>query len=113
MNALVYLFSIHCNIFRCLYAYAHLAAFDSGDNDFDVVTDVDKDGMLRGPNIDLLREVCSRTDRPVIASGGVSSLDDLAALRDIVPHGLEGAIIGRALYDGAFTLPAALDVAGQ
>lgn len=78
-----------------------------------VVTDVDKDGMLRGPNIDLLREVCSRTDRPVIASGGVSSLDDLAALRDIVPHGLEGAIIGRALYDGAFTLPAALDVAGQ
>lgn len=78
-----------------------------------VVTDVDKDGMLKGPNVDLLREVCSRTDRPVIASGGVSSLDDLAVLRELVPHGLEGAIIGKALYDGAFTLPAALDVATQ
>ncbi|UOQ58250.1 bifunctional 1-(5-phosphoribosyl)-5-((5-phosphoribosylamino)methylideneamino)imidazole-4-carboxamide isomerase/phosphoribosylanthranilate isomerase PriA [Leucobacter allii] len=77
-----------------------------------VVTDVTKDGTLRGPNIDLLTRVCARTDRPVIASGGVSSLDDLAALRRIVPLGVEGAIVGKALYDGAFTLPAALDVAG-
>ena len=78
-----------------------------------VVTDVTKDGTLRGPNIDLLRQVCARTDRPVVASGGISSLDDIAALREVVPLGVEGAIIGKALYDGAFTLPAALDVAGH
>lgn len=78
-----------------------------------VVTDVTKDGTLRGPNIDLLTGVCARTERPVVASGGVSSLDDLAALREIVPLGVEGAIVGKALYDGAFTLPAALDVAGR
>jgi len=54
-----------------------------------------------------------RTHRPVIASGGVSSLDDIAALRDLVPLGLEGAIVGKALYAGAFTLPEALDVAGR
>lgn len=73
-----------------------------------VVTDVTKDGTLRGPNLDLLREVCSRTDRPVVASGGVSSLDDLVALRSLVPLGVEGAIVGKALYAGAFTLPQAL-----
>ncbi|QIM16895.1 bifunctional 1-(5-phosphoribosyl)-5-((5-phosphoribosylamino)methylideneamino)imidazole-4-carboxamide isomerase/phosphoribosylanthranilate isomerase PriA [Leucobacter insecticola] len=78
-----------------------------------VVTDVTKDGTMRGPNVDLLRQVCARTDRPVVASGGISHLDDIAALREIVPLGVEGAIIGKALYDGAFTLPAALDVAGR
>lgn len=78
-----------------------------------VVTDVNKDGMLKGPNLDLLRQVCSRTDRPVVASGGVSTLEDLAALRNLVPEGVEGAIIGSALYRGAFTLPDALDVAGR
>ncbi|MFD5599682.1 bifunctional 1-(5-phosphoribosyl)-5-((5-phosphoribosylamino)methylideneamino)imidazole-4-carboxamide isomerase/phosphoribosylanthranilate isomerase PriA [Leucobacter sp. NPDC058333] len=78
-----------------------------------VVTDVTKDGTMRGPNIDLLSKVCARTDRPIVASGGISSLDDLAALRQLVPSGLEGAIVGKALYDGAFTLPAALDVAGR
>ncbi|MBN9606927.1 MAG: bifunctional 1-(5-phosphoribosyl)-5-((5-phosphoribosylamino)methylideneamino)imidazole-4-carboxamide isomerase/phosphoribosylanthranilate isomerase PriA [Actinomycetales bacterium] len=78
-----------------------------------VVTDVTKDGTLRGPNLDLLRQVMERTPRPVIASGGISSLDDIAALRDLVPHGLEGAIVGKALYAGAFTLPEALDVAGD
>lgn len=78
-----------------------------------VVTDVTKDGTLRGPNIDLLTQVCARTDRPVVASGGVSNLDDIAALRDLVPLGVEGAIVGKALYAGAFTLPAALDVAGR
>lgn len=78
-----------------------------------VVTDVTKDGTLRGPNLELLRKVCDRTERPVVASGGVSSLDDLIALRELVPRGLEGAIIGKALYDGAFTLPAALDVSGR
>jgi phosphoribosylanthranilate isomerase len=76
-----------------------------------VVTDVTKDGTLKGPNVDLLREVCSRTDRPVIASGGVSSLEDLRTLRQLVSAGVEGAIVGKALYAGAFTLPEALAVA--
>ncbi|GGT54091.1 bifunctional 1-(5-phosphoribosyl)-5-((5-phosphoribosylamino)methylideneamino)imidazole-4-carboxamide isomerase/phosphoribosylanthranilate isomerase PriA [Actinomadura citrea] len=74
-----------------------------------VVTDVTKDGTLRGPNTGLLREVCSRTDRPVVASGGVSSLDDLRALAGLVPDGVEGAIVGKALYAGAFTLEEALE----
>jgi 1-(5-phosphoribosyl)-5-[(5-phosphoribosylamino)methylideneamino] imidazole-4-carboxamide isomerase/N-(5'phosphoribosyl)anthranilate isomerase len=78
-----------------------------------VVTDVTKDGTLRGPNLDLLRQVMERTSRPVVASGGISSLDDIAALRELVPLGLEGAIVGKALYAGAFTLPEALDVAGH
>jgi len=77
-----------------------------------VVTDVTKDGTMRGPNIDLLREVLERTDHQVIASGGIASLDDIAALRELVPLGLEGAILGKALYAGAFTLSEALDVAG-
>ena len=76
-----------------------------------VVTDVTKDGMLNGPNLELLREVATRTDKPVVASGGISSLDDIAALRDLVPLGVEGAIVGKALYAGAFTLAEALDVA--
>jgi phosphoribosylformimino-5-aminoimidazole carboxamide ribotide isomerase/phosphoribosylanthranilate isomerase len=76
-----------------------------------VVTDVTKDGTLRGPNLELLRQVTDRTDRPVVASGGVSSLDDIIALRGLVPDGVEGAIIGKALYSGAFTLAEALDVA--
>lgn len=78
-----------------------------------VVTDVTKDGTLRGPNTDLLRQVCAHTDAPVVASGGVSSLDDLRALRELVPLGVEGAIVGKALYAGAFSLPEALDVAGR
>lgn len=78
-----------------------------------VVTDVAKDGTLRGPNLELLAQVCAATDAPVVASGGVSSLDDLVALRALVPLGVEGAIIGKALYAGAFTLPEALDVAGR
>ena len=78
-----------------------------------VVTDVTKDGTLKGPNLELLKQVAQRTEKPVVASGGVSSLDDIAALRELVPHGVEGAIVGKALYAGAFTLVAALDVAGQ
>ena len=78
-----------------------------------VVTDVNKDGMLKGPNLDLLREVCERTDRPVVASGGVSTLADIEAIRALVTVGVEGAIVGSALYRGAFTLPEALDVAGR
>ncbi|MGL4174739.1 MAG: bifunctional 1-(5-phosphoribosyl)-5-((5-phosphoribosylamino)methylideneamino)imidazole-4-carboxamide isomerase/phosphoribosylanthranilate isomerase PriA [Dermatophilaceae bacterium] len=78
-----------------------------------VVTDVAKDGMLQGPNLALLRDVCSRTDRPVVASGGIATLDDIAAIRALVDEGVEGAIIGSALYRGAFTLTEALDVAGR
>jgi len=78
-----------------------------------VLTDVTKDGTLRGPNLELLAQVCAATDAPVVASGGVSSLEDLVALRALVPLGIEGAIVGKALYAGAFTLPEALDVAGR
>jgi phosphoribosyl isomerase A len=73
-----------------------------------VVTDVHKDGTLTGPNLQLLRDVCARTDSPVVASGGVSSLDDLRAIAGLVDVGVEGAIVGKALYAGAFTLPEAL-----
>ena len=73
-----------------------------------VVTDVASDGMLRGPNLDLLRQVCAATTRPVIASGGVSSLADLAALAGMRADGVDGAIIGTALYEGSFTLADAL-----
>ncbi|HEY1643475.1 MAG TPA: bifunctional 1-(5-phosphoribosyl)-5-((5-phosphoribosylamino)methylideneamino)imidazole-4-carboxamide isomerase/phosphoribosylanthranilate isomerase PriA [Streptosporangiaceae bacterium] len=73
-----------------------------------VVTDVAKDGMLQGPNLDLLRRVCARTSAPVIASGGVSSLDDLRAIAGLISAGVDGAIVGKALYAGAFTLPEAL-----
>jgi len=75
-----------------------------------VVTDVNRDGTLTGPNLDLLRDVCARTDRPVIASGGVSTLDDLRALRALEADGVEGVIVGKALYAGAFTVPEALAV---
>ncbi len=71
-----------------------------------VVTDVRRDGTLTGPNLDLLRSVTAATDRPVVASGGVSSLDDLRAIAGVA--GVEGAIVGKALYAGAFTLPEAL-----
>jgi phosphoribosyl isomerase A len=73
-----------------------------------VVTDVRRDGTLTGPNLELLRSVCAATDRPVVASGGVSSLADLRALRELVPLGVEGAIVGKALYAGEFTLEQAL-----
>lgn len=78
-----------------------------------VVTDVNSDGMLSGPNFELLEAVCARTDAAVIASGGISTLDDLRRLRELVVDGVEGAIIGTALYAGNFTLPEALDVAGR
>ena len=77
-----------------------------------VVTDVTKDGTLQGPNLDLLSSVAERTDAPVIASGGVSSLDDLRAIATLAGNGIEGAIIGKALYAGRFTLPQALAAVG-
>lgn len=73
-----------------------------------VVTDVTKDGTLTGPNLDLLKEVCRVTSAPVVASGGISSLSDIEALCSLHAMGVEGAIIGKALYSGAFTLPQAL-----
>ena len=73
-----------------------------------VLTDVHRDGTLTGPNLQLLRDVCARTPAAVVASGGVSSLDDLRAIASLVPVGVEGAIVGKALYAGAFTLPEAL-----
>ena len=73
-----------------------------------VVTDVNKDGMLAGPNLELLRDVCTATDAPVIASGGVTTLDDVRALMGLVEVGVEGAIAGTALYEGRFTLEDAL-----
>ncbi|CAN3980152.1 bifunctional 1-(5-phosphoribosyl)-5-((5-phosphoribosylamino)methylideneamino)imidazole-4-carboxamide isomerase/phosphoribosylanthranilate isomerase PriA [Kitasatospora purpeofusca] len=74
-----------------------------------VVTDVDRDGTLTGPNLQLLRDVCAATDRPVVASGGVSSLDDLVAIAGLVGEGVEGAIVGKALYEQKFTLGEALE----
>lgn len=78
-----------------------------------VVTDVTKDGTLQGPNIELLKEVCAVTKRPVVASGGISSLDDIAALVALNTAGVEGAIVGKALYAGAFTLQQALGLTRQ
>jgi len=75
-----------------------------------VVTDVNKDGTLQGPNLALLKEVCSATNKPIIASGGVSTLDDVRALRALTEIGIEGSIVGKALYSGAFTLQEALAV---
>jgi 1-(5-phosphoribosyl)-5-[(5-phosphoribosylamino)methylideneamino] imidazole-4-carboxamide isomerase/N-(5'phosphoribosyl)anthranilate isomerase len=74
-----------------------------------VVTDVTKDGTLQGPNIELLKEVCAVTSKPVVASGGISSLADIAALSALNSLGVEGAIVGKALYAGAFTLEQALE----
>jgi phosphoribosylformimino-5-aminoimidazole carboxamide ribotide isomerase/phosphoribosylanthranilate isomerase len=76
-----------------------------------VVTDVTKDGTLQGPNLELLKEVCAATKKPVVASGGISSLEDIKALCALNHIGVEGAIVGKALYAGAFTLEQALEVA--
>jgi len=88
--------------------YQTLARLDAEGCARYVITDVLKDGMLRGPNLELYRNVCARTSAPVVASGGVSSLADLRALAGLTPLGVEGAIVGKALYAGAFTLEEAL-----
>lgn len=77
-----------------------------------VVTDVNRDGTLEGPNLDLLKKICQHTNRPIIASGGVSSLEDISQLRELVVIGVEGAIVGKALYAKKFELAEALLVAG-
>lgn len=78
-----------------------------------VVTDIAKDGTLQGPNLELLKNVCAATDRPIVASGGVSSLDDLRAIAELVPLGVEGSIVGKALYAKAFTLEEALEAVAR
>jgi 1-(5-phosphoribosyl)-5-[(5-phosphoribosylamino)methylideneamino] imidazole-4-carboxamide isomerase/N-(5'phosphoribosyl)anthranilate isomerase len=78
-----------------------------------IVTDVAKDGMLQGPNLELLRQVLEITEKPVVASGGISSLDDISALNQLVPYGLEGAILGKALYAKRFTLEQALELVSK
>ena len=88
--------------------YEVLARLDSEGCARYVVTDVNKDGMLQGPNLELLHDVCAATDRPVVASGGITELADLEALTGLVEQGVEGAIIGTALYEGRFTLEDAL-----
>ncbi|WP_229116093.1 bifunctional 1-(5-phosphoribosyl)-5-((5-phosphoribosylamino)methylideneamino)imidazole-4-carboxamide isomerase/phosphoribosylanthranilate isomerase PriA [Parenemella sanctibonifatiensis] len=90
-----------------------LAALNEAGCQRYVVTDVASDGMLTGPNLELLGRVCARTDAKVIASGGISSLEDIRRLAGLVPIGVEGAIIGTALYVGNFTLPEALAVANR
>lgn len=69
-----------------------------------VVTDVSKDGTLEGPNVELLREVAMATDAKVTASGGISTLDDVRELARYQNQGIDSAIIGKALYEGRFTL---------
>ncbi len=92
--------------------YETLARLDGEGCARYVVTDVNKDGMLQGPNLQLLRDVCAATDRPVVASGGVTTLDDIRALMGLVADGVEGAIAGTALYEGRFTLEDALALTG-
>ncbi len=91
--------------------YETLARLDAAGCPRFVVTDVASDGMLTGPNLELLGSVCARTAAKVIASGGISTLDDIRTLNGLVPIGVEGAIIGTALYVGNFTLPDALAAA--
>ncbi|MDX6246629.1 MAG: phosphoribosyl isomerase [Frankiales bacterium] len=90
-----------------------LARLDADGCSRYVLTDVRRDGTLTGPNVELLRQVCAATTKPVVASGGVSSLEDLRVLRELVGIGVEGAIVGKALYAGAFTLEEALAVASR
>ncbi|MFJ6407327.1 bifunctional 1-(5-phosphoribosyl)-5-((5-phosphoribosylamino)methylideneamino)imidazole-4-carboxamide isomerase/phosphoribosylanthranilate isomerase PriA [Streptomyces hydrogenans] len=89
--------------------YEALARLDSEGCARYVVTDIGRDGTLTGPNVELLKNVCAATDRPVVASGGVSSLDDLRVLAGLTHLGVEGAIVGKALYAKAFTLEEALE----
>ncbi len=89
-----------------------LARLDSEGCARYVVTDVNKDGMLAGPNLELLLSVCAETNQPVVASGGITELSDLEALMGLVEVGVEGAIVGTALYEGRFTLVDALALTG-
>lgn len=76
-----------------------------------IVTDITRDGALLGPNYELLRSVMAETEKPVIASGGISGLIDIQKLSTLRSMGLEGAILGKALYVGRFSLEQALEEA--
>lgn len=78
-----------------------------------VVTDVNKDGTLQGVNTDLLIKISQVTNKPLIASGGIGSLEDIEKLVGLIPLGIEGAILGKALYANRFTLPQALEIANR
>ncbi|MFE2886908.1 bifunctional 1-(5-phosphoribosyl)-5-((5-phosphoribosylamino)methylideneamino)imidazole-4-carboxamide isomerase/phosphoribosylanthranilate isomerase PriA [Streptomyces sp. NPDC059272] len=93
--------------------YQTLARLDAAGCARYVVTDIGRDGTMAGPNLELLRAVCAATDRAVVASGGVATLDDLRALTALTAEGVEGVVVGKALYAGAFTLPQALAAIGQ
>lgn len=88
-----------------------IARLDSAGCSRYIVTDVSKDGTLAGPNLELLREVCAATKAPIVASGGIAVLQDLIELRAMTDIGIEGAIVGKAIYSGAFTVAQALEVA--
>jgi len=88
-----------------------IAKLDSAGCSRYIVTDVSKDGTLAGPNFNLLREVCDVTKTPIVASGGIAELSDLIELRSMTNIGIEGAIVGKAIYAGALTLAQALEVA--
>jgi phosphoribosylanthranilate isomerase len=90
-----------------------IAKLDSAGCSRYIVTDVSKDGTLAGPNLQLLREVCSATKAPIVASGGIAVLQDLIELRSMTDIGIEGAIVGKAIYAGAFTVGQALEVASK
>ena len=93
------------------YLFEMISKLDAAGCSRYIVTDVTKDGTLAGPNLELLREVCAATRAPVIASGGISALQDLIDLRAMTNLGIEGAIVGKAIYSGAFSLAQALEVA--
>ncbi|WP_395367120.1 HisA/HisF-related TIM barrel protein [Streptomyces sp. YH02] len=73
-----------------------------------VVTDVGREGPLTGPNTGLITQVCAWTGGGVLAAGGISSLHDVRTVASLAPHGVDGLLVGRALYAGAFTLSQAL-----
>ena len=102
--------SIIMGIILCTVGASGMAKWIDKGVKYTISTDVAKDGTLAGPNLELLKQVCAATKSPVVASGGVSSLEDLKALRDLVSIGVEGAIVGKALYANNFTLSDAVAV---
>ena len=90
-----------------------LEYFDAAGCTRFVVTDVSKDGTLAGPNVDLLRDVSAATDATVTASGGVSSVADIAEIARYADEGIDSVIVGKALYEKRFTLREALEIAAN
>lgn len=78
-----------------------------------IFTDIATDGTLAGPNVEATRQLASETGKSVIASGGVSSLEDLKALKSLRADGVSGAIVGKAIYEGRFSVKSALEVGNE